>query len=306
MKKDYRHKKPWRIRTPVLFLVFNRLDTTKKVFGEIKKAKPKKLFVAADGPRTKDEKKKTDAVRQYILDNVDWDCDLKTLFREKNLGCKYAVSGAIDWFFKNVEQGIILEDDCLPSQSFFRFCEELLEKYKYDERIMQISGTNFIQEKTAELNESYFFSKMPYIWGWATWRRAWKFYDVSFNKIVPYSASSNFLDYLMHNKKVLDLQKINTWDVQWFSLCKINGLTVIPKKNLIANIGFGEDSTHEMTNNVDKSFLQKERKEMGFPLIHPKKISWYKKFDCRFVTRDLWRILLKKLSSLFEIFRWRE
>src|SRR6056297_619848 len=122
--------------TPVLFLIFNRLDTTKQVFEEIRKAKPKQLFIAADGPRTKQEKEKTDAVRKYVLDNIGWKCSVKKLFRNKNLGCKYAVSGAIDWFFENVEQGIILEDDCLPSQSFFRFCEELLEKYKDDERVM--------------------------------------------------------------------------------------------------------------------------------------------------------------------------
>src|SRR3989339_483651 len=130
------------LTTPVLFIVFNRLDTTKQVFEEIKKAKPQKIFIAADGPRNKEEKKKTDAIRNYILKNINWKCELKTLFREKNLGCKYAVAGAIDWFFENVEQGIILEDDCLPSQSFFIFCQDMLERYKTDQRIMHISGTN--------------------------------------------------------------------------------------------------------------------------------------------------------------------
>jgi len=130
------------LTTPVLYLAFNRLGTVKKTFPEIRKAKPRQLFISCDGPRTKEEREKTDAVRKYILDNIDWKCNVKTLFRNKNLGCKYAVSSAIDWFFKNVKQGIILEDDCLPSQSFFRFCQEMLERYKDDERIMQISGTN--------------------------------------------------------------------------------------------------------------------------------------------------------------------
>jgi hypothetical protein len=115
-----------KLSTPLLFLVFNRLDTTKKVFEEIRRAKPNKLYVAADGPRNDQEKDKTDAVRKYILENIDWKCKVKTLFREKNLGCKYAVSGAIDWFFNNEEMGMILEDDCLPSQSFFRFCQDML------------------------------------------------------------------------------------------------------------------------------------------------------------------------------------
>ena len=135
-------KTSFELDTPILFLVFNRLNTTKQVFEEIKKTKPKQLFIAADGPRNKEEKKKTDAVKKYVLDNIDWKCQVKTLFRKKNLGCKYAVSGAIDWFFENVEQGIILEDDCLPDQSFFRFCQEMLERYKNEKKILNITGQN--------------------------------------------------------------------------------------------------------------------------------------------------------------------
>jgi len=172
-----RTKNNFALTTPVLFIVFNRLDTTKQVFEEIKKAKPQKLFIAADGPRNFQEKNKTDVVRKYILENINWKCEVKTLFREKNLGCKYAVAGAIDWFFDNVEQGIILEDDCLPSQSFFKFCQEMLEKYKDDERVMHISGTNV--EGISKIDQDYFFAINFNVWGWATWKRAWKLYDIN-------------------------------------------------------------------------------------------------------------------------------
>jgi len=163
--------------TPILFLVFNRFDLTKKVFKEIKKARPKSLFISSDGARTKKEEKKVEEIRQYLLNNIDWNCNLKTLFRNKNLGCQKAVSSAISWFFNNVEQGVILEDDCLPNQDFFKFSEEMLKKYKNNDKIMHISGTNV--EKKSNLNEDYFFSKTFNMWGWATWRRSWKYFDIA-------------------------------------------------------------------------------------------------------------------------------
>ena len=128
--------------TPVLFIVFNRLDKTRQVFEAIRQARPPFLYIASDGARfnKEGELEKVQAVRDFIIQNIDWKCEVKTLFRKKNLGCKYAVSGAISWFFNNVDQGIILEDDCLPSKSFFWYCEELLEKYKHDNSIYLISG----------------------------------------------------------------------------------------------------------------------------------------------------------------------
>ncbi|MFP4332877.1 MAG: hypothetical protein ACLFQJ_06210, partial [Campylobacterales bacterium] len=147
---------PHPLKTAVLFLVFNRLDTTKQVFEAIRQAKPPRLYVAADGAREakEGEDQKVKAIREYILQHIDWDCEVKTLFREKNLGCKIAVSSAITWFFENEEMGIILEDDCLPSQSFFWFCEELLERYKDDMRIMMVSGYNKVQRYNQQ--NSYF------------------------------------------------------------------------------------------------------------------------------------------------------
>ncbi len=246
-----KEQKKFKLTTPVLFIVFNRPDTTRRVFSEIKKAKPPRLYIAADGPRTQEEKKKTDAVRDYILKNIDWKCKVKTLFRDKNLGCKYAVSSAIDWFFENEETGIILEDDCVPSQSFFRFCQEMLEKYKNNEKIMHISGTNV--EEVSPIKEDYFFADAFNVWGWATWRRAWKHYDVEMKdwpkwriKSLRFMKKHPLLDKIkgIYLYELTYQKKINTWDYQWGFTCqKRKGLAIIPTKNLITNIGL-ERGTH--------------------------------------------------------------
>jgi hypothetical protein len=162
---------PHSLNTAVLFLVFNRLDTTKQVFEAIRQAEPPRLYVAADGARANKEGEadKAQAVRDYIMQNIDWEYEVKTLFQEENLGCKYAVSGAIDWFFENEEMGIILEDDCLPSQSFFWYCEELLKKYKDNTRVWHIGGTN-TEIISKDILSSFYFSQLNNIWGWATWK----------------------------------------------------------------------------------------------------------------------------------------
>src|SRR5258708_3549575 len=170
--------------TPILFLIFNRPFPTRRVFAEIRKARPAKLFVAADGPRPdKPEDLETCRETREIIKDIDWPCEVQTLFRDKNLGCGVAVSGAITWFFQNVEQGIILEDDCLPDPSFFPFCTELLERYKDDERILLISG-NFLQQKNKKfmVKASYYGTLIPHLWGWASWRRAWAKYDFNLTK----------------------------------------------------------------------------------------------------------------------------
>ena len=169
---------PFSVNTPVLFLIFNRPETTEIVFSVIRKAEPPRLYVAADGPRPDypNDAESCEIVRAIATD-VNWDCKVKTLFRDQNLGCKLAASKAIDWFFEQELEGIILEDDCLPDQSFFWFCQELLGKYRDDTRIMHIGGTNF-QFGKERTKYSYYFSRYAHVWGWASWRRAWKFYDV--------------------------------------------------------------------------------------------------------------------------------
>jgi len=240
---------------PILFIIFNRLDTTKKVFERIKEAKPKQLFLAGDGPRVGkiDDYEKCLATRK-IIEQIDWDCEVKTLFREKNLGCKIAVNSAISWFFDNVEEGIILEDDCLPHPTFFNFCKDLLEKYRYDQRVMMITGSNF-QKGIKYGDGSYYFSRFAHIWGWASWRRAWQFYDVDLKNLDQF-ISQNKIDEVAINypqlksKWLNDLAKtksglINTWDYQWsYAIFSNFGLSVTPNVNLISNIGFGhQDAT---------------------------------------------------------------
>jgi hypothetical protein len=165
---------------PVLLIIFNRLDTTRKVLNSLKEVKPKFLFIAADGPRLNiiGESERCEKVRNWVLENVDWDCEVKTLFRKHNLGCGYGPANAISWFFDNVKEGIILEDDCVPDTTFFEYCSILLEKYRDDNRISIISGTNIDKQKYfSPKSESYFFSVFPLTWGWATWKRNWDNFD---------------------------------------------------------------------------------------------------------------------------------
>ena len=162
------------LSTPVAFIIFNRPDTTEIVFETIRQAKPSKLLVVADGPRTdrSGEVEKCTATRA-VIERVDWECEVITNYSDVNLGCKRRVSGGIDWIFSQVEEAIILEDDCLPAPSFFQFCQTMLERYRYDDRISMIGGSNY-QQENSRTSDSYFFTKYAHIWGWATWRRAWK------------------------------------------------------------------------------------------------------------------------------------
>jgi hypothetical protein len=269
---------PNRLKTAVLFLVFNRLDTTKQVFQSIRQAKPPRLYIASDGPRVDHEgdAQNVSAVRDYIIKNIDWECEIRTLFRDHNLGCKYAVSGAITWFFENEEYGIILEDDCLPSQSFFWFCEELLERYKDDTRVWHISGDNF-QEKIKRGDASYYFSKYTHIWGWASWANRWSMYDVEMksfetfdkqNKISSVFGEKKSQRYWLAVFKEVFLGKIDTWDYQWvYAIMSNSGLNVMPNQNLISNIGFGIDATH--TKDLDSQLSKIPRTDLLAPLHHP-------------------------------------
>lgn len=296
---------PSPLNTAVLFLVFNRIAPTKKVFEAIRKAKPPRLYIAADGARAskQGEEEKVKEVREFILANIDWECKVETLFREKNLGCKLAVSGAITWFFENEEMGIILEDDCLPSQSFFWYCQELLIKYKNVRNIGLISGNNF-QDGHLRGNADYFFSSMHHIWGWATWHDRWNDYDHS---LINFE-NDLFIDEISENKKfrvfwkkifrAMKNQEIDTWDYQWiFLLWKRKQLSVMPNLNLITNIGFGTDATHTIGNNQDSNMEK-------FDLIiknHPNQISidrsadeyWCKRFLPKNIFLRIFNILFK-------------
>jgi hypothetical protein len=232
---------------PILLLVFNRLDTLEIVFKAIKKRRPLKIYLACDGARPLKfgEREQVDKVRKYVLENINWRCEIKTLFRENNLGCGKAVSSAISWLFENEEIGIILEDDCLPSETFFDFCRENLLYYKDSEEIYHINGSNF-QEGNNYGSDSYFFSKYPFIWGWASWRRAWRNYSYTLESFNQKNDNS-----LMFNKywsKIfvnMKEGKIDTWDYQWvYTIWKNKGKAITPNVSLVKNIGFDSNATH--------------------------------------------------------------
>lgn len=265
------------MRTPILFLIFNRPDTTKRVFAEIRKAKPQRLFIVADGPRIDKvgEEGKCREVRM-ITEKIDWKCDVKRLYRDKNLGCRKAVSSAIDWFFENVEEGIILEDDCLPNPSFFRFCEEMLRRYRKNNKVMHVGGSNY-QKPENQNSNSYYFSKYSHIWGWATWKRAWLKYDVN---IESWHKKKKLLNKFYDSFKekfywtvIFDAtyrNKIDTWDYQWLYTCWVNeGLSVNPGVNLIENIGFGNNATHtdSLSQNVAISSRRIENNLHPVPVV---------------------------------------
>ncbi|MFT6841334.1 MAG: hypothetical protein ACJASR_000092 [Psychroserpens sp.] len=248
------------LTTPVLFMVFNRLDTTKRVFDTIKKAKPARLYLASDGARSikAGEKETVDQVRNYVVSNIDWDCEVKTLFREQNLGCGLAVSGAIDWLFENEESGIILEDDCVPSESFFPFADAMLENYIDDNSVGIIGGYNMFGDVTND-GIPYSAISMPVIWGWATWRRTWEMYkfDISnYSKIeiieIINSVTNNVGTRRFFTKGIYEtsIGKIDTWDFQLIlKLFMYKKMVIVPNVNLIENIGFGSNATHTSDKN---------------------------------------------------------
>ena len=167
--------KDWTLETPVVLIIFNRPDRTKKVFEAIRQAKPTKLLIIADGPR-EERTGETELCAQTrsIVEKVDWDCDVIKKYADSNLGIKNCIGKeGLPWAFEIAEEAIILEDDCLPNQTFFRFCQELLKKYRYDERVMTISGSNLLVEWKSDIQD-YHFSNHFSCWGWASWRRVWQ------------------------------------------------------------------------------------------------------------------------------------
>ena len=296
--------------TPVLFITFNRLETTKKVFEQISLVKPKKLYISSDGPRSnkKDEHSIIIKIREYLLSNINWDCEIQTLFFDENKGCRNAVSSSINWLFENEKKGIILEDDCLPDPSFFNFCEQMLDKYEYDNRIWHISGYNFLNEKKFS-NYDYNFTKYINVWGWATWSDRWSKYDVNisnFNQFNLNNEISNFNFSKKVNKFWLRAfsevynNKIDTWDYQWvFTIFSNNGLSIIPQKNLISNIGFGINATHTFFDHLGYSSVNLENLDK-LNLTHPTFILENKlitnTFNNIYIKKNIFKRILNKLK----------
>lgn len=263
---------------PILFVCFNRLEIAKKSFEKIVQIKPKKIYIACDGAREfkTGEKEKVFQVRKEILKLITWECEIKTLFQEKNLGCSKGVYTAISWLFSYENMGIILEDDCIPNKSFFIFMKEMLNRYKDDQRIAMISGFN-PHMKNQEKEVSYYFSKFKSCWGWGTWKRAWKNMDLNLeclntkykeDIILNMGYDKKFtIKYWNYRLKLVKLKEVSAWDWQWYiSTSSQSQFTIYPIKNLVSNIGFGSEATHTNSKMLLEYILTEE---LEFPLKHP-------------------------------------
>ena len=268
---------------PILFIIFNKSEATKHVFEVIRRQKPRQLFIAADGPRPEKEgeTEKCQGVRNWVLHHIDWECEVKTLFRDRNVGCGRGPSEAITWFFEHVEEGIILEDDCLPSESFFLFCAELIDRYRDDSRISIISGNNFQLVQPMLSLEDYYFSVFPSSHGWATWKRAWQGFDYYISS-WPRINKRKLAQFLFADERYSHwwvdffdrfyvIRPNDCWDYQFHYHCMVkNQLAVTPKANLVKNIGYGPDATH--LQDPDNYFANVSTHDLSFPLNHPAQI----------------------------------
>ncbi|NEP29131.1 glycosyltransferase family 2 protein [Moorena sp. SIO3I6] len=295
------------MKTPVAFIIFKRPDTTERVFEVIREAKPPKLFVIADGPRADrpGEAEKCAAARA-IIERVDWDCEVLENYSDVNLGCCQRVSSGIDWVFNTVEEAIILEDDCLPHPDFFPFCENLLERYRDDERVMMVSGTNFLGKWKSD-RQSYHFSYYGGIWGWASWRRAWNYYDITMSLWSNPDIKNRIRDVLANNehyqarKKSFDSTlngKYDAWDYRWsFARLSQSGLSIVPAVNLISNIGFGEGATHTVS--ATSQLAQLKTISLDFPINYNQFTAVDRDYDHNYFQNFIKRSKFTKLLSIF-------
>ena len=291
--------------SPVVLITFNRPDRTRKVFNQIKKVKPSKLLIIADGPRVNrpDEAEKCAATRA-IIDEVDWDCDVFKDYAEVNMGLGLRVSSGLDWVFDTVEEAIVLEDDCLPNQSFFYFCEEMLEQYRHDERIMYIAGTNPLGEWKSDI-QSYHFSYAGSVWGWASWRRAWQYYDFEMSLWSNLEVRNRVRDvmgeeFYKRTEKMFESAyqgKLNSYSLPLiFSTLTQSGLSITPAINLISNIGFGQDATHTTAEANKSKFAELKTAELKFPIKLNKIVAPDRDFEKNYLRK---KATPRKLFSKF-------
>lgn len=269
------------LKTPVAMFIFNRRDVTARVFAEVRRAQPKQLFLISDGARSDrpGEERQVSLTREIVTD-IDWECDVKTLFADRNMGCKTRVSSGLAWVFEQVEDAIILEDDCLPHPSFFGYCQELLDRYRDDERIGAISGNNF-QEGVSRTPHSYYFSKYFHCWGWASWRRTWQNFDLNFQTwpsfrdqggllTVADSPTESWYWTRLFNEQYSGDTTVSSWAYPWlYSAWAQNALTILPDVNLISNIGFSGEGTH--CTDSDSEFANMDVYDIG-TLQHPETV----------------------------------
>ena len=322
------------MKTPVLFIFYRRPETACRVFKMIRNARPESLYLAADGPREhlNHESILCKQTRNVIESMIDWPCQVHRLYREENLGCKRAVTEAIQWFFSSVPEGIILEDDTLPSASFFRFTEEMLNRYRTDHRVMHVSGNNY-QAGRIRGDGAYYASQFAHSWGWATWARAWQSYNPDLS--VFEETWEELADSLGFSKKRSNWWfqslaatrdgRIGTWDFQWhYTIMKLRGICLLPQVNLVRNIGVGKGATHfftstnttrtrasEMTNFTPPTLIKINSEWDEFDFYHSvlntkytalsslQKIQW-KQFQREHRVKGIPESLLKKIVSLFD------
>jgi hypothetical protein len=263
------------LKTPIAIFVFNRPETTKRVLAQIATYQPRQLFIVADGPRYEAEVELCRQTRE-LFEHIEWDCEVLTQFSDVNLGCKNRMASGLSWVFSECEQAIILEDDCLPDSSFFAYCDELLEKYENDRRVMAIGGSMFPSATDAG-PYSYYFSRHVSVWGWASWRRAWDLYDREMG-FWPCLRETGWLSDLLGVEFAASRWKdfcddafqgrIDTWDIQWVYSCWAqNALAISPQHNLVTNIGFGPEATHTL--DPSSQFANVPSSPIQIPLLHP-------------------------------------
>ncbi len=294
------------IKNPILYCCYNRIDNVKKSITVLKKIKCHKIYIALDGPKNQnDDFNKCLEVRKFIQD-TKFNSKVEYLVRPKNLGCKLAIAGAIDWFFENVNKGIILEDDLIPCDDFFKFCDYGLDKYENDNKIMMISGTNYLGANVT--SNKYHFSEHFLIWGWATWKRAWKTYDIEMEtwkdpkerKKIQDRFSKKEFEFLNKKFNLYFNEYHDTWDIQWYYSCiKKNGLTLMPEANLVTNIGL--DGTH--SNSYYKTLFLNYGKIDTSNLISPTEIKVNKKIDMKIHNKfNFENLILLKLKKFIKYF----
>ncbi|NER07837.1 MAG: glycosyltransferase family 2 protein [Okeania sp. SIO3C4] len=270
------------LETPVVLIIFKRVDATQKVFNVIRQMQPKKLLVVADGPRLdrEGEAEKCQQTRA-IVDQVDWDCEVLRCFSEQNLGCGVRISTGLSWVFEHVEEAIILEDDCLPHPTFFTFCSEMLEYYRDEPKVMSVSGCLFARSPNPQ---SYYFSHYLSCWGWATWRRAWQQFDFEMTKL-PELLDQGWLHQYLPSQKIADFwerrfravyesERGDVWYYQFqFASWVHDALSIRANTNLIANIGMDADATHTQGKSSSQLPSFDYLEAMSFPLHHPQEIQ---------------------------------
>jgi hypothetical protein len=269
------------LRAPVAFFVFNRPDLTRRTLAAIARARPASLLVVADGPR-QGHPGDAEACRQAraLIEEVNWPCDVRTQFSDSNLGCRLRIASGLDWVFSQVPEAIVLEDDCLPDDSFFPFCAELLERYRDEPRIQWISGCNLTRGRRFT-DDSYYVSRFFHTWGWASWARAWRNYDLQMRRwpelretdwierFLPTAGMARRARYFFDQTHA---GRNPAWDYQWVLAAWLqNSLAIVPSTNLVANIGF--DARATSTADPGSFLANLPTEPVAFPLKHPSSIE---------------------------------